>query len=113
MSGRSVSTVTGLFLAVSLATSATAGPLPSKAEARGDDLARVQSVLDREEVAETLAANGLTRDEVDTRLAQLSDQDVAMLAANVDQVQAAGEVPQYIWILLAVLIGVTILATVF
>lgn len=111
MSRRSVLTVVAL-LAV-LAGPLTAGPIPSRAESRAEDLARVRSALDRAEVARTLEDAGLTRVEVEQRLARLSAEDLATLAANVDQVQAAGEVPQYIWILLAILIGVTILATVF
>ena len=37
---------------------------------------------------------------------------IAEEAATVDQIQSAGDVPGYIWILLAVLIGVTIVATI-
>jgi hypothetical protein len=55
----------------------------------------------------------LDTEEVEQRVAQLSAEDLSALAANLDQIQAAGGVPDYIWILLAILIGVTILATVF
>ena len=95
-----------------LAVPSMGGPIPSKAEARSSDLARVESFLARDEVARALAANGLGADEVEQRLARLSAEDLAALAANVDQIQSAGEVPHYIWILLAVLIGVTIVATI-
>ena len=67
------------------------------------------AVLARGDVAKALAARGLAPHEVEQRLAQLSDEDLRSLAANVDQIQAAGDVPQYIWILLAVLIVVIIL----
>ena len=105
-------TVAILLSLTGLATSATGGPIPSRAEAHSGDLAAIGSFLEREEVSQALAANGLSADDVEQRLARLSAEDVAALAANVDQIQSAGEVPQYIWILLAVLIGVTIVATI-
>lgn len=110
---RPLRTSAALLAAWGFVASATAGPIPSRAESRTDELARVESVLDHHEVARTLAASGLTRAEVEERLARLSPEDLAALAANVDRVQAAGEVPGYIWILLAALIVVTILAMVF
>jgi len=98
----------------SAAASATAGTIPSRtADAREADLATVENFLAREEVAQALAASGLSDSEVELRLARLSAEDLSALAANVEQVQAAGQVPNYIWILLGILIGVTILATIF
>ncbi len=94
---------------------ASAALIPSKeadapvARSRQADLEQVSPVLARDEVARTLSSRGLAPREVEQRLAQLSDEDLRSLAANVDQIQAAGEVPQYIWILLAVLIVVIIL----
>jgi hypothetical protein len=105
-----------LLVALACLSAPTIGaPIPSKTttEAREADLARVESFLARDEVAQALADNGLSADEVEQRLARLSAEDLSALAANVDQIQAAGEVPKYIWILLAVLMAVTILATVF
>ena len=113
MEGHSRVVVAVLLAAVCFAAPSLGGPIPSKVEARTGDLATVESVLAREEVARTLAASGLSREEVEQRLTRLSAGDLAALAANVDQIQSAGEVPRYIWILLAILIGVTILATVF
>ncbi len=55
----------------------------------------------------------MSREEVELRVAQLSPEDLSALAAHLNQIQAAGNVPNYIWILLAILIGVTIIATVF
>ena len=67
----------------------------------------------REEVARALAAHGFSPQDVEQRIAQLSAEEISALAANLDQIQAAGAVPNYIWILLAILMAVTILATVF
>ena len=82
-------------------------------DSRRADLARVHEALANPEVAKALAAQGLSAAEVEQRLAQLSTEDVERLAANLDQVQAAGNVPQYIWILLAVFLAVSILAIIF
>lgn len=106
--------VVGVMALASVAVPSMGSPIPSKAaDTREADLATVESFLARDEVAQALADNGLSRDEVEQRLARLSAEDLSALAANVDQIQAAGEVPNYIWILLAVLMAVTILATVF
>jgi hypothetical protein len=105
-----------LLALLGLAIPSLAGPIPSKAadvptvEA---DRATIEAFLARDEVAHALAAHGLEAEEVEQRVAQLSAEDLSALAANLDQIQAAGGVPNYIWILLAILIGVTILATVF
>ena len=112
MDGRSRVAVAVLLAVTFLAVPSMGGPIASKAEARSADLATVGSLLEQEEVAQALVANGLSADEVEQRLARLSAEDLAALAANVDQIQSAGEVPNYIWILLAVLIGVTIVATI-
>jgi len=102
-----------------LASATDAAPIPSKA---GDPAVaataalahdQVRTLLAREDVARVLAAHGLSPEQAEARLARLSAEDLASLAANPDQVQAAGSVPNYIWILLAILMGVTILATVF
>jgi len=109
----------GLLAALFLAPPppAPAEPIPSRPEdapaTREDDLGRVRDVLARDEVARALAAHGLAAEEVERRLAQLSDEDLRSLAGNVDQIQAAGSVPNYIWILLAIFLAVSILAIVF
>ena len=96
---------------------AAAERAPSRADdaavSRARDLAEVRSLAAREDVARALAARGLRAAEIDERLARLSDEDLRRLSANLDQIQAAGNVPNYIWILLGILIAVTIIATVF
>jgi len=104
---------------VAIAPAADASPIPSKAGdaavAATDAGARdqVRSLLAREDVARVLAAHGLTPEQAEERLGRLSDEDLASLAAHTDQIQAAGAVPNYIWVLLAILMAVTIIATVF
>ncbi len=106
-----------LLLAGSVAPAANALPTPSKTAPgqtlaeREHDLAAVQAVLEQDEVMSVLAANGFTREEANLRLAQLSPQELGALAAQVDQLQAAGQqVPYWIWVLVGVLIIVAIVA---
>ena len=80
---------------------------------RAADLSRVSDMVARDEVAQALAAHGLTELEIQQRLTRLSDEDLHRLATNLDQVQAAGNVPQYIWILLAIFLAVSILVMIF
>jgi hypothetical protein len=98
-----------------LAPPAQALPTPSKTAAdqslaeRAADLAVLEAVLDQEEVTAALAAQGLSRDDVNTRLAQLSPEELAGLSSQVEQLQAAGQ-PTYVWVLIAVLAVVAIVA---
>ena len=116
---RRLGLLVGLLAALSLAASrpASAEPIGSKAEdtavSRQADLRLVRQALERDEVRAALAAQGLSEKEVNERLGRLSDEDVRRLAANVAQIQAAGNVPQYIWILLAAFLAVSILVMIF
>ncbi len=115
---RLLSVILGAFLGLAQPGLAVAGPIPSKepdspgASSRQTDLAQVRDVLARDEVAKALSSRGLTPPEVERRLAQLSDEDLRSLSANLSQIQAAGQVPHYIWILLAILIVVLIIANI-
>jgi len=101
---------------VGFALPSAADIIPSKAAdpapiaSRETDLAQVKAFMARDEVAKALASRGLSPDQVSVRLAQLSPQGLHALAANVNQIQAAGNVPNYIWILLAIFLAVSILA---
>ena len=107
------------LVALGLPAVAGAGALPSRAQEAPSasdpaaDRARIEAVLARQEIAQALTAQGIAQEDVERRLAELSPEDLRSLARNVDQVQAAGNVPNYIWILLGILLAVTILATVF
>jgi len=112
-------TAVAVLALLGFAMPSVAGPIPSKAaeapvaDSRPADLAGIEAFLARDEVADALAAHGFSAEEVEHRVAQLSEEDVSALAANLDQIQSAGEVPKYVWILLAILMGVTILVTIF
>ncbi len=95
-----------LVLLVALtAVPSFAAPMPSKTAAnqslvtREADLALVRDVAANEQVAKVLAARGFTQEQVNQRLAQLSNQDLHQLAQNLNQLQAAGLTQQeWIWI---------------
>lgn len=106
-----------LALVAVLTPPAQALPAPSKTAAdqalaeRESDLAALDAVLDQEEVMGVLASHGFTREEANLRLAQLAPEELGALASQVEQLQAAGQrVPNYIWILIGVLIVVAIVA---
>jgi hypothetical protein len=103
-----------LLLGLGAFTAAEAGVIPSKAQtAQAEaDRAQVQSLLGRSEVAQALSARGLSPQEIEGRLAELSADDLRSLAANLDQVQAAGDVPGYIWILVAIILALVIIGAI-
>jgi hypothetical protein len=104
-----------LALVTAFTPPAQALPVPSKTAAdqalseREQDLAALDAVLDQDEVMGVLAAHGFTREEVNERLAQLSPEELSALALQAEQLQAAGQ-PTYVWILLAALLVVAIVA---
>jgi hypothetical protein len=96
-----------MLLFVFAAIPAFAGPVPSKTaanqslDARAADLALVRSVVENEQVAAALASHGFTQEQVNQKLAQLSQQDLHQLAQNLDQLQAAG-LTQQEWIYIGI-----------
>jgi ribosomal silencing factor RsfS len=96
-----------LALIALIAVPSFAAPAPSKAvanqslDARATDIATVRDVVGNEQVAAVLAAHGFTQEQVNQRIAQLSNQDLHQLAQNLNQVQAAG-LTQHQWILIGI-----------
>ncbi len=93
------------FLILSVALPTFAAPMPSKTAAnqsldsRSADIALIRDVAANEQVARILTEHGFTQDQVNSRIAQLSPQDLHQLAQNLDQLQAAGLTRQeWIWI---------------
>jgi ribosomal silencing factor RsfS len=98
-------TIILLALAALIAVPSFAAPAPSKAvanqsiDSRAMDLAVVRDVVANAQVAAVLAAHGLTQEQVNQKVAALSNQDLHQLAQNIDQLQAAGLTQQqWIWI---------------
>ena len=101
---RSVSFIFILLIAV-MAVPVFAGVAPSKTAVnqsiaqREADLAMIRDVVAHDEVATVLAQHGLTQQQVNDKVAQLSPQDLHQLAHNLDQLQAAGLTKQeWIWV---------------
>ncbi|HEX6203068.1 MAG TPA: PA2779 family protein [Thermoanaerobaculia bacterium] len=113
------SVLVALVAAVALVGAVPAQALPTPSKTAADqsvaeleaDLVTVRSALDNEAVAEALAAQGFSTEEVNLRLAQLSPDEVSSLAQQVEQVQAAGVyVPTWAWIIIAVALVALIIA---
>ena len=109
-----------VVLNASMVTPLAAMPTPSKTTSdqsladRQAELAGIQAVIAQPEVSAVLAQHGFTNDEVHQRLAQLSPDEIHALSSQLDQLHAAGSgVPKYVWILIAVLLGVMILSALF
>ena len=85
-----------LALIALIAAPSFAAPAPSKAvanqtlDSRAADLALVRDVVANEQVAQALAARGFSQEQINQRVAQLSNQDLHQLAHNLNQLQAAG-----------------------
>lgn len=85
-----------IALAALVAVPADAATVPSKTVAdqslleRQADLATIKGFVEMDQVSAMLARQGFTSDQVDQRLAALSDDEIASLANNLDQIQAAG-----------------------
>lgn len=108
-----------ILLTLSVVAPASALQSPSKTAPdqsiadREAELAKVQEAILQPEIAQILTQHGLSTEEAHQRLAQLSPEEIHSLSNQVVQIQAAGaSVPKYIWILLAVLLGVLIVAAI-
>lgn len=104
-------------LSAAMAPPAAALPTPSKTSPdqtlaeRQLALAEIEAVVAGPEIAAALARHGFSTDDVHQRLAQLSPEEIQTVSQQLDLLQAAGSgVPNYIWILLGILLGVLIIS---
>lgn len=113
------SVLIALVAAVALVGAVPAQALPTPSKTAADqsvveleaELTTVRAALDRPEVAEALAAQGFSTEEVNLRLAQLSPQEISSLAGQIEQVQAAGVyVPMWAWIVIVIALVALIIA---
>jgi len=88
------------LLAVSLIVSITGLGLPLSAQAgmlatgnalNANSRARINSVLERQDIQAKLAAYGVNVSDVKARVAALSDQEAAQLASQIDKAPAGGD----------------------
>ena len=98
-------------MALSLPAQGWAMLVPAESEAvRSADLTRVQAVLESSVIRQRLTDYGLSSEETLARINALSDEQVHQLAANLDAVQAGGDVlGDVIVILLIVVLVIVIL----
>jgi hypothetical protein len=75
---------------------------------RQSDMAGVQKVLEDKMVRERLKALGLTEEEISARLDQLSNQELHVLATQIDTVTAGGSTGEVIIVILLVAILVVL-----
>ena len=108
-----------VILTLLSSTNAMALQTPSKTaphqsiDDRQIELAKIQALVDDPVIARVLTEHGFSSEEAHQRLARLSADEIQTLSSQIDQVQVAGAaVPQYIWILLAVFLGVLIIVAI-
>ncbi|MEW5745685.1 MAG: PA2779 family protein [Nitrospirota bacterium] len=104
----------GAMFIIGIAPRAEAGFTPSEIIAlshadRTADIEKIRQVLETKMVRERLEQLGLTQDEINSRLAQLSDQQVHELALQLDELQVGGDGLGVVIALLVIAILVVIL----
>ena len=111
-----VSKLAVLGLILLIANPAFAGMVPSKTAAnqsldsRDADLTLIRQVVSTAGVSQALAAHGYSQNEIDSRLAALSTEDLHSLAQNLQQIQAAGLTSQqWTYILIGAVVVIILL----
>jgi len=97
-------------MALSLPAQGWAMLVPAESEAvRSADLTRVQAVLESSVIRQRLTDYGLSSEETLARINALSDEKVHQLAANLDAVQAGGDVLGDVIIILLIIVLVIVI----
>ena len=105
--GRAVACLLVLCLSATGTLPAYAGIVATEAVITGVERGRIASVLQRNEVQTRLRAMGVDPAEVQARVAALSDEDAAQLAARLDELPAGGSD----FLLLALIVFLVLLFT--
>jgi len=74
---------------------------------RGFDLGRIQNAIETKMIGERLKQIGLTPDEIQKKLSQLSDQQIHQLALQLDELKVGGDAG---WTVLAIIIVLAAIA---
>ena len=86
--------IAAMFI-IGIAPKVDAGLSPSEFIAaqfdRGQDSSAIRQVIENKMVSERLAQLGFTQEEVNSRLSQLSDQQLHKLAVNLDEIKTGGD----------------------
>lgn len=80
-----------------------------QAEARSADLAKVRTTLESSVVRQRLLDYGLTAEEAAARLNALSDEQIHQFAAQLDAVQAGGDVLSDVLVILLIVVIVIVI----
>lgn len=75
---------------------------------RSADLGKIQKVLETKVIRQRLTTLGFSQVEIQSRLDQLSDQQIHQLAQKLDELKVAGDSGTIIIILLAVALGIVL-----
>lgn len=99
---------------IGIAPKVDAGFVPSNTIAlpnidREADLAKIQKILETKIVADRLEKLGFTKDEINTRLQQLSDQQIHQLSQKLDELKVGGDGLGVVIALLVIVILVIII----
>jgi hypothetical protein len=87
----------------------TSNPVALSAIDREADLTKIQNVLETKMVADRLEKLGFTKDEINSRLQQLSDQQIHQLALKLDELKVGGDGLGVVIALLVIVILVIII----
>ena len=74
---------------------------------RGSDLAKIQNAIETKMIGERLKQIGLTPDEIQKKLSQLSDQQIHRLALQLDELRVGGDTG---WVVLGVVLVLAAIA---
>ena len=74
---------------------------------RGSDLGKVQNAIETKMIGERLKQIGLTPDEIQKKLSQLSDQQIHRLALQLDELKVGGDAG---WVVLGVILVLAAIA---
>jgi hypothetical protein len=74
---------------------------------RGSDLGRIQNAIETKMIGERLRQIGLTPDEIQKKLSQLSDQQIHQLALQLDELKVGGDAG---WTILGIIIVLAAIA---
>ncbi|MBA4348497.1 MAG: hypothetical protein C0415_00705 [Thermodesulfovibrio sp.] len=99
---------------IGIAPKVDAGFAPSEVIAlanvdRAADLDKIQKVLETKMIRERLERFGLTEDEINSRLSQMSDQQIHQLSLHIDDLKVGGDALGIIIALLVIAILVVLL----
>jgi len=76
---------------------------------RGSDLAKIQNAIETKMIGERLKQIGLTPDEIQKKLSQLSDQQIHRLALQLDELKVGGDAGWTVLVIVLVLAAIAVL----